>query len=83
MALFAIFAYERRKTAVFDVPGAYLHADMPEVKFDLLEITGQFVNIVCHVNPEFNQDVRNENGKKVLYIQILKAIYGMIESALL
>jgi len=83
MSLFIIFAYEKRKTAVFDVPGAYLHADMPEGKFALLKITGQFVDIVCEVNPEFKQGVRYENGRKVLYVRILKAIYGMIESALL
>jgi len=34
------------------------------------------------VNPEYKADVRYENGKKVLYVQILKALYGMIESAL-
>ena len=83
MSLFIIFAYEKRATAVFDVPGAYLHADIPDGKFALLKITGQFVDIVCEVNPEFKQDVRYENGKKVLYVRILKAIYGMIESALL
>ena len=83
LSLFIIFAYEKRATAVFDVPGAYLHADIPEGKFALLKITGQFVDIVCDVNPEFRKDVRYEHGRKVLYIQILKAIYGMIESALL
>ena len=56
---------------------------MPEGKFALLKVTGQFVDIVCDVNPEFKQDVRFENGRKVLYVRILKAIYGMIESALL
>jgi len=53
MALLIIFAHEKRATAAFDVPGAYLHADMPEGKFALLRITGQFVDIVCEVNPEF------------------------------
>ena len=32
---------------------------------------------------EYKADVHYENGKKVLYIQILRALYGMIESALL
>ena len=41
------------------------------------------MDIVCQVNPEFIPDVRYENGKKVLYVRILKALYGMIESALL
>ena len=48
-----------------------------------MKITGEFVDIMCDVNPEFKQDVRYENGRKVLYVQINKVIYGMIESALL
>ena len=83
MALLLINAFEARDTAVFDVPGAYLHADIPEDKFVLLKIENEFVDIMCEVNPEFLPDVVYENGKKVLYLQILKALYGMIESALL
>jgi len=83
MALLVVFAHEKRDVAVFDVPGAYLHAELPADKFVLLKIEGQFVDIMTDVNPEFKEDVRFENGKKVLYVQILKALYGMIESALL
>ena len=83
LSMFIIFGHEQRSTAVFDVPGAYLHADLPPAKFVLLKITGEFVDIMCEVNPEFKQDVRYEHGKKVLYVQVNKAIYGMIKSALL
>ena len=38
---------------------------------------------MCKVNPRYQTHVRYESGKKVLYLRILKAIYGMIESALL
>jgi len=38
---------------------------------------------MCEVNPEYLKDLRYKNGKKTLYLRILKAIYGMIESALL
>jgi len=83
MATLLIDAHEDRDVAIFDIPGAYLHAHLPDGKFVLLKIEGQFVDIMCEVNPEFLPDVRYENGKKVLYVQILKALYGMIESALL
>ena len=83
MGILLVNAYEKRATAVFDVPGAYLHADVPDNKFVLLKIEGAFVDIMCEVNPEYKEDVRMENGKKVLYTRILKALYGMIESALL
>jgi len=81
MATLMIDAHENRDVAMFDVPGEYLHADLPEGKLVLLKIEGQFVDIMCEVNPEFLPDVRYENGKKLLYVQILKALYGMIESA--
>jgi hypothetical protein len=83
MAILLINAYEQRDTAIFDVPGAYLHAKIPDDKFAILKIEGEFVDIMCEVNPEYKDDVRFENGKKFLYVQILRALYGMIESALL
>ena len=83
IALVTIFAFEKRDVAVFDVPGAYLHADLPDDKFALLKFEGQFVDIMVEVNPDFAESVRYEKGKKVLYCRILKALYGMIESALL
>jgi len=83
MGILLINAFEERDTAIFDVPGAYLHAKIPDDKFAILKIEGEFVDIMCEVNPEYKDDVRYENGKKVLYLQILRALYGMIESALL
>ena len=83
MAILLINAHEDRKCAVFYVPGAYLHAEIPDDKFVLLKIEGEFVDSMVEVNPEYANDVRYENGKKVLSVQILKALYGMIESALL
>jgi len=76
-------AHEKRKVVSFDVPGAFLQADIPKDKFRLLKLEGKYVDIMCEVNPEYSKNVRIENGKKVLYLQILKALYGMIESALL
>ena len=83
MALLLINAFEERTTAVFDVPGAYLHAEMPDDKFAILKVKGLFVDIMVQVNPEYGDDVRLEHGVKVLYVKILRALYGMIESALL
>ncbi|GFH56495.1 hypothetical protein CTEN210_12971 [Chaetoceros tenuissimus] len=83
IALVTIFAFEKRDVAVFDIPVAYLHADLPDDKFALLKFEGQFVDIMLEVNPDFTESVRYEKGKKVLYCRILKALYGMIESALL
>ena len=78
-----IDANEGRDVAIFDVPGAYLQAEMPREKKLLMKFRNEFVDIMCEVNPEYEQYVIKENGKKVLYVKILRAIYGCIESALL
>ena len=38
---------------------------------------------MCQVNPKYEKFVVIENGKKVLYLQLLKALYGCVQSALL
>ena len=78
-----IDANEDRDVAIFDIPGAYLHAEMPEGKKLLMKFRDEFVDIMCQVNPEYKKHVIEEKGKKVLYVKILRAIYGCIESALL
>ena len=78
-----IDSMENRDIATFDVPGAYLHAEMPKDKNELLRLRGEFVDIMCQVNPAYKPFVIEEKGKKVLYMKILRAIYGCIQSALL
>ena len=46
-----IDAYEEIYFATFDVPGAYLHAEVPEEKIILLKLRGGFIDIVCDINP--------------------------------
>ena len=81
LATAIIDTYEQRNVAVFNIPGTYLHADYNE--FILLKLEGHFVDIMCQVNSDFEQYARYENGKKVLYLRLLKALYGCIESVLL
>ena len=78
-----IDANEGRDVAIFDVPGAYLQAEMPKEKKLLMKFRDEFVDIMCEVNPEYKQHVTVEHGKRVLYVKVLRAIYGCIESALL
>jgi hypothetical protein len=72
---------ERRDVATADVAGAYLHADMDD--FTLLKVEGKSVNIMCEVCKEYKPFVFYERGKKVLYLKLLKALYGCVKSALL
>ena len=78
-----IDAKEGRDVAIFDVPGAFLQAEMPADKKLLMIFRDEFVDIMCEVNPDYKQYVVIENGKRVLYVKVLRTIYSCIESALL
>ena len=78
-----IDALEERDVGIFGVPGAYLQAEMPQENNMLMKFRGEFVDIMCDVNPEYKKYVIEENGKRVLYVRILRVIYGCIESDLL
>jgi hypothetical protein len=76
-----IDAHEHRDVATADVAGAYLHAEMED--FTLLKMEGESVDIMCDVCDDYRKFVCIENGKKVLYLKLLKALYGCVQSALL
>ena len=80
-----INAYEGRRVATYNTPGAFLQVTLSHNKSNervLLKLTGDFVDIMCEVNPEHKKNIIYEKGKKVLYMEILMTIYGCIESAL-
>ena len=83
METLVIDATDQRDVAIFDVPGAFLQTVLPADKFLLMRIRDEFVDVMCEVKPEYIPCVRQGNGKKVQYMNILRAIYGCIESALL
>ena len=68
-----IDTYEERDVATADVAGAYLKAFMDD--YVLMKFTGASVDI-CEMNPEHIPFVAIENGVKVLYVRLVKAIYG-------
>lgn len=76
-----IEAMEGRHVAVADVVGAYLKARMED--FVLMKFTGETVDILCDIDPSYKEYVTIENGEKVLYVELLKALYGCVQSALL
>jgi hypothetical protein len=76
-----IEAYEGRDVATADIAGAYLKAYMKD--FVLMKFTGNTVRILCEMNPKHKSFVAVENGQEVLYVCLIKAIYGCVKSALL
>ena len=78
-----IDAHEGRDVAVFDVPVTYLNAEITESKFILLNIEDEFMDIMCEVNPKHNKYIHVYNGVKLIYLRLLKYLYGCMEYALL
>ena len=58
----------------------YLQIDLTKDKFTLLLLEVESVDIMCDINIEYKNHVRFKYGRKILYLRILRAIYGMIES---
>ena len=81
----AIDAYESRDVAIVDIPGAYLHADMPQTEGEtvLVKLEGDFVDIMCSVNEKITPHVVYEGNTKVLFMTVLREIYGCLESTML
>jgi hypothetical protein len=66
-----------------NVEGAYLHADMDEEVIMVFE--GDMVDYMVQANPAKDAAYvhTTKSGKKLLFVELLKALYGCIKSALL
>lgn len=64
-----------------DVTGSFLKADMEY--FILMKLEGAPVDIMCELDPSLKDFICLENGKRVLYMQLIKALYWCVQSALL
>jgi hypothetical protein len=77
-----IDATEERDVATVDIPGAFMQADIDElvhVKFE-----GEIAEMLVKMDPKlYRKYVKDENGKTVLYVELLKALYGTMRAALL
>ncbi len=83
-----IDAKENRDVMTCDIPNAFIQALMPEVKTGddrvIMKITGVLVDMLVELNPTlYGPYVVYEKRGKVLYVRVLRAIYGMLEAALL
>ena len=81
MVSIIVDAFERRDVATADIAGAYLKAYMKD--FTIMKFTGTSVDILCSMKPEYKDYITIESGVKVLYVRLVKAIYGCVQSALL
>ena len=81
MVSIIVDAHKRRDVATADIAGAYHKAYMKD--FTVMKFTGASVDILCKMNSKYIPFVTVEGGIKVLYVQLIKAIYGCVQSALL
>ena len=80
-------AYENRDMMSIDVPNAFIQTFMPDSGENgervVMKITGTMVDILINMEPEYRKYIVKENGKRVIYTVVLRAIYGMLQSSLL
>jgi hypothetical protein len=79
----AIEAHEERDVATFDVPGAFLHTDNDEETIMLLK--GRLAELMVQVDPQLYRKyvITSRKGEPMLYVRLSKALYGLLQSALL
>jgi hypothetical protein len=73
---------------VCDIPNAFIQVDMPKPKPGedriIMKITGVLVDMLVQLDPKlYGPFVVYEKGRKVLYVWVLNAIYGMLIASLL
>ena len=83
-----IDAKEGRDVAVVDIPNAFVQTENVKIEDhherDIMKVKGALADMLVEIDPEFyGPYLTKENGVSVLYLEILKALYGMLKSALL
>ncbi|CAJ1945741.1 unnamed protein product [Cylindrotheca closterium] len=82
-----IDAHEGRDVMTLDLPNTFIQTYMPDAKEGedcvYMKITGMMVQILIDMAPEYREYVVLENGKRVIYVRVLRGIYGMLQSSLL
>ena len=81
-------AKEGRDVMTADIPNAFIQALMPEVEDGdervIMKITGVLVDLLVELALEsYGPKAVFENGKKVLYVQVLRPLYGLLVASLL
>ncbi len=82
-----IDAKENRDIMTADIPNAFIQAPLPLEEGDeriIMKITGPLVDILLKLNTEtYGPYVVYEKSRKVVYVRVLRGIYGMLQAALL
>jgi hypothetical protein len=75
-----IDAFEGRDVAILDVPGAFMQAFMDELVHVVFR--GIMVELLLEIDWDmYSPYIVYEKGKKVLYVELIKALYGTLRAA--
>jgi hypothetical protein len=78
---------EGRDVMMADVPNAFVQTAIePKEKAErvIMKIRGPLLEMLIELDGQkYEPFVTNESGNKILYVTMLKALYGMLQSALL
>jgi len=82
-----IDAHEERDVMSVDIPNAFIQTHMPDIEKGkertTMKITGILVDYLLELDPTYRKYIVMENGKRVIYVVVLRAIYGMLVASLL
>ena len=82
-----IEAEENRDVATYDIPNAFIQTPVDETDAQgdriVMKIRGAMIDMLIEIDPSYAEYVTYENGQRILYVHILRAIYGMLMSGLL
>jgi hypothetical protein len=80
-----IEAHEGRDVMTADIPNAFVQTEVDQSKEKIImKIRGPMVDMLVEMEPtRYAKYVVYEGKEKVLYVQLLKALYGMLQSSLL
>ena len=74
-----IDAMERQSVVVLDVPGAFMQAKIDELVH--VRFSGVMVTLLLEIDHEMYKDyVVVEKGERVMYMELLKALYGTLRA---
>ena len=75
-----IDAMENRTVAVVDIPGTFMQADMDSGVY--MRIDSAMADLLMEIDYDmYHPHMVKEKGKPVIYVELLKALYGTLRAA--
>ena len=76
-------AIKERDVAIVDILGTFMKADTEKETIHM-KLEGMMVNILTKLYPKlYRKYIRTEGNKPIMYVELKKYLYGMIQAALL